>query len=136
MKESIEADHAYSAKEQTISSDNGAVFPVPTSNSVESTVLVTPVHVVVNLSGNVSSTSTDTAPKMKRTASYIKKRMQNNRACRESRKKRKTERDEAEIKVKTLTEENAAMRIEIEQLIKEVKETRSRLVARMTAQDG
>ena len=72
-------------------------------------------------------------PKMKRTASYKRRRVQNNKACRESRKKRKIKLTETEEKAKQLEVENEGMRIQIKDLEREVEEVRAMVLARMSA---
>nr|CAB3254096.1 transcription factor protein [Phallusia mammillata] len=92
-----------------------------------------PQNVVVDLTKEEPATSASIeTPKMKRTSSYIRKRSKNNEACRESRKKRKVQRDEAAEKMQELTDDNELLRKKIVELEQEVKETRATLLTEMT----
>ena len=88
-------------------------------------------HPVVDLTVEQPCTS-EIVPKMKRTASYKRRRDQNNKACRESRKKRKIRQCETEKKVSDLEVENEELKVEISRLEKEVEEVRVLVLQKMS----
>ena len=88
---------------------------------------------VVDLTKEEPSTS-QSVPKMERTASYKKRRDQNNKACRESRKKRKLKQTETEMKAKELELENEELRTKIARLEKDVEEVRVLVLKQMSRQ--
>jgi len=86
---------------------------------------------VVDLTREEPSTS-NLVPKMERSASYKRRRDQNNKACRESRKKRKIKESETEMKAKDLEVENEGLRKQIACLEKEVEEARVLVLKQMS----
>jgi len=69
-------------------------------------------------------------PVLNRSDSYTIRRSRNNEACRESRKRKRLEQENAEQRVHSLTEENKSLREKIRVLEVEVQETRSLLISR------
>jgi len=138
LKRAIAIDHCYASKEDSTLETQSCSISNSTNENTSpklsnETVTATPAKIVVDLTEEEPCTSSS-VPKLVKTPSYIRKRNQNNRACRESRRKRKAERDEAEQKAKFLAQDNEDMKKKIQELEVEVKQTRALLISRMVNQ--
>lgn len=87
---------------------------------------------VSNSSTDETPSTSSCTPAMQRSNSYVSKRKRNNHACRESRKRKKLDREIAEERVELLTVENQQLRDKIAVLEVEVQETRGLLLDKIT----
>ncbi|XP_076824775.1 uncharacterized protein LOC143470492 [Clavelina lepadiformis] len=132
--DSVDADHSYAAQfssvnvqEIILKEEQKQTIPPPQATVID----LTEEEPCSSKSVDISSSSASPTI-MQRSSSYKRKRTRNNAACRESRKKRKVQRDEMEDKAEYLQADNEEMRKKIVELEEEVKKTREELLFRMT----